>query len=100
MRHFLIEITYTAPLAAIDATLSAHREFLQRGYDSGHLLMSGPMTPRVGGVVIARAPSSEELERFFNEDPFRVQKLARYRIVEFTPVKHQALLTEWCRTSG
>jgi uncharacterized protein YciI len=96
MRHFLVEITYLAPLPAIDAAVAAHREFLQKGYDRGLLLMSGPMTPRTGGVVIARGESVEVIETFFRDDPFKVQGLARYRIVEFTPVKHQLQIADWC----
>jgi uncharacterized protein YciI len=96
MRHFIIEISYTAPLAAIDAAVTAHRQFLQRGYDDGLLLMSGPKTPRVGGIVIARAESVERLESFFADDPYRSQGLAQYRFVEFTPVKYRDLLDEWC----
>lgn len=96
MKHFLVEITYTAPLAAIDAALGAHREFLQGGYDRGLLLMSGPMTPRTGGVVIARGESAQVVETFFQGDPFRTGNLATYRIVEFTPVKHQPQIADWC----
>ena len=96
MLHFLVEITYTATLSAIDTALPAHREFLQRGYDAGLLLMSGPMNPRTGGIVIARAASAAAIEEFFSADPYRLQDLARYRIVEFAPVKHQALVADWC----
>ena len=98
MSHFLVEITYTVPLSAIDAALPAHREFLQRGYEAGLLLMSGPMNPRTGGIVIARAASRAAIEEFFSADPYRIQQLASYRIVEFAPVKHQATIADWCKT--
>ena len=96
MHHFLIELTYTAPLSAIDAALGEHRQFLQGGYDRGLLLMSGPMTPRTGGVIIARGESQEIVEAFFRDDPFHVRGLASYRIVEFNPVKHQPQIAQWC----
>jgi uncharacterized protein YciI len=96
MRHFVVEITYTAPLTAIDAVLPAHRAFLQQGYETGQLLMSGPMTPRMGGIVIARAESIEAVQAFFRDDPYQQQGLADYRYVEFTPVKHQAIVAAWC----
>lgn len=100
MKHYLVEITYTAPLLAIDAALGAHRGFLQGGYDRGLLLMSGPMTPRTGGVVIARGESAQIVEMFFRDDPFKTGNLATYRIVEFTPVKHQPLISDWCAPKG
>ena len=58
MKHFLVEITYTADIIdKIEVILPDHRAFLQTGYDRGWLLMSGPLNPRTGGIVIARAPS-------------------------------------------
>jgi len=95
MKHFLVEITYLAPLEAIDAALAEHRAFLQTGYEKGMLLCSGPLAPRTGAVVVARAESAEVLQAFFRADPFQVKNLARYRIAEFQPVKHQAWLADW-----
>lgn len=96
MLHFVVEITYTAPLAEIDQALAAHRSFLQVGYDRGWLLMSGPQNPRTGGMVIARAPSRAELEAFFRDDPYAKAGVATYRFVEFNPVKRQPAMEVWC----
>jgi uncharacterized protein YciI len=95
MKHFIVEITYTAPLATIDELLVHHRKFLQRGYDMNMLLCSGPMTPRTGGIIVARAESSEAITRFFADDPYAVAGAATYRFIEFSPVKHQSMLQEW-----
>lgn len=95
MKHFLIEITYTAPMSEIDACLVEHREFLQEGYAAGQLLCSGPQMPRTGGVIIARAAELAEIETFFAKDPFQQRKLAEYRFVEFQPVKYQPWLQAW-----
>jgi uncharacterized protein YciI len=95
MKHFMIEITYTAPMDTIDAILPEHRAFLQHGYDAKMLLCSGPMTPRTGGIIIARAEAIDDVVKYFDGDPYNVRKAATYRFVEFSPVKHQSLLQEW-----
>lgn len=95
MRHFVVEVTYTAPLSRIDEVLAEHRAFLQGGYDRGLLLASGSRVPRTGGIILARAESPEALETFLAGDPFRREGVASYRIVEFVPVKHQAFLADW-----
>jgi uncharacterized protein YciI len=95
MKHFIVEITYTAPLAKIDETLPLHREFLQTGYDKGWLLMSGPRNPRVGGIVIARAPSLEDIEAFFKNDPYQQRAQATYSFIEFEPVKKAPVIETW-----
>ena len=96
MIHFVVEVTYTAPLERIDQLLAAHRAFLQTGYDRGLLLMSGPQNPRTGGFIIARAPSRDDVESFFRADPFHQEKAATYRFTEFNPVKRQPALEAWC----
>jgi len=57
MKHFIVEITFTAPIARIEEIVPQHRAFLQTGYDRAGCLMSGPKNPRTGGIVVARAPS-------------------------------------------
>ena len=96
MLHFVVEITYIAPLEQIDSLLASHRSFLQTGYDRGLLLLSGPQNPRVGGFIVARAPSRADLETFFHADPFQQEKAASYRFTEFNPVKRQPALEAWC----
>jgi uncharacterized protein YciI len=95
MKHYIVEINFTVPLAQIEAIVPQHRAFLQTGYDRGWLLMSGPLNPRTGGLVVARAPSLEEIQSFFRQDPYQVNRLATYRFAEFSPVKRQPLLESW-----
>ena len=95
MNHFIIEIIYKAPLERIEEILPAHREFLQIGYDKGIILMSGPQVPRIGGIIIARANSMEELDSFFENDPYRVNQVGEYIYTQFNPVKYKELIKEW-----
>ncbi|MDT8897009.1 MAG: YciI family protein [Thermanaerothrix sp.] len=95
MKHFLVEITYTLPFEQIAPLVSEHRAFLQEGYDSGMLLMSGPMNPRVGGIVIARAENEEQLRDYFSRDPYFLKHAATYRFIEFDPVKYQMFIADW-----
>ncbi len=97
MKHFIIDITYTATPEQIDAVRPDHRAFLQTGYDKGWLLCSGPRidTHVPGGMVVARAPSLEDIQQFFANDPYHLQNVAAHSIIEFNPVMRQPLLEEW-----
>ncbi|GAP16487.1 YciI family protein [Levilinea saccharolytica] len=95
MKHFLIEITYTVPAEGLGEVVAAHRAFLREGYDRGLLLLSGPQVPRVGGIAVGRAESREEIEAFFNQDPYLQAGVATHRIVEFDPVLRQDWLETW-----
>jgi uncharacterized protein YciI len=82
---FVVSLTYTAPLARIDAFLEAHRAFLAEQYARGLFLMSGRKEPRDGGIIIAHAASRAELESVLRDDPFQQAGVARYDITEFVP---------------
>jgi len=95
MKHFVIILTYKVPAEQLTDVLPLHRAFLQGGYDRGWLLMSGPQQPKVGGLIIARAPSLDELKTFFQNDPYAVQNVAEYKYIEFDPVKRQEFVESW-----
>jgi uncharacterized protein YciI len=80
---FIIELTYTAPLAEIDAQMGDHVAFLNRYYTSGRFVVSGRQIPRAGGIIVAVANSREEVDAIAREDPFVARGLADFRIIEF-----------------
>lgn len=80
---FVIELTYTATLAEIDASMAAHVRFLKKYYSAGHFLVSGRKIPRDGGIILAVGESRQQIEAIIREDPFCAQGLADFRIIEF-----------------
>jgi len=80
---FVIELTYKAPLAAIDACMAAHVRFLKKHYADGAFLMSGRKVPRDGGIIIALGRSKLEIEAIMRDDPFVSGGLADVRVIEF-----------------
>ncbi len=95
MKHFVVEATYLAPLERIREATARHRAFIQKGYDAGLFLCSGPQDPPVGGFLVARARSLEELKSMFDDEPFQAERLASYSFKEFQPVKRQPWTEEW-----
>jgi len=80
---FVIELTYKADLAEIDAHMKAHVAFLNKQYASGRFVVSGRKVPREGGIIIATGGSRAEIETLVREDPFIARGLADFRVVEF-----------------
>ena len=80
---FVIELTYKASLAAIDASMAAHVRFLNKYYTAGNFLVSGRKIPRDGGIIVAVAASRGEIDAIIEEDPFHARGLAEFRIIEF-----------------
>ncbi|WP_329199754.1 MULTISPECIES: YciI family protein [unclassified Streptomyces] len=89
---FIMELTYTAPLEAVDAQMDAHIAWLDRYYASGVFLASGRKVPREGGVILAGGISRSEAEEITAGDPFVVAGVCSYRITEFVATKTSAEL--------
>ena len=80
---FIVELTYKADLAEIDAHMGAHVVFLKKYYASGNFLVSGRKIPRDGGIILAVGASRQQIEAIVEEDPFYQHGLADFRIIEF-----------------
>ena len=52
---FVVTITYTKPIEAIEAKTVEHRTWLDQHVASGLVIAAGPMVPRTGGILIVRS---------------------------------------------
>ena len=82
---FIAILTYKKPLSEVDRFLAAHREYLSKHYAAGGFIASGPQTPRVGGVIMIKANDRTSVDSIISQDPFNINGIANYQIVEFTP---------------
>lgn len=82
---FIAILTYKKPLSVVDRFLAAHREYLAEHYAAGDFIASGPQTPRVGGVIMIKADDRASVDSIISQDPFNINGIADYQIVEFTP---------------
>jgi uncharacterized protein YciI len=80
---FVVELSYKAPLAQIDAAMAAHVRFLKKYYASGNFVVSGRKIPRDGGIILAVGDSREAIAAIMAEDPFCARGLAEFRIIQF-----------------
>jgi len=85
---FIFLLKYTKGLEAIDKFITEHAAFLDKYYAKGNFICSGRRTPRTGGVIICKAGSFEEAKKIADEDPFTINEIAEYEIIEFQPSKY------------
>ncbi|WP_406180332.1 YciI family protein [Streptomyces canus] len=95
---FVLELTYTAPLDAVDAVLPAHVAWLDEQYERGVFLASGRKNPRDGGVIIAVAEDRARIQETVAGDPFVVAGVCAYRVTEFAATKTAPALAEYRET--
>ncbi|MFI5674112.1 YciI family protein [Streptomyces cellulosae] len=84
---FVLELTYTAPLDAVDALLDAHVAWLDQQFEKGVFLAAGPKNPRDGGIILAVVEGREQAEEIAADDPFSTGGVCTYRITAFAATK-------------
>jgi uncharacterized protein YciI len=77
---FLLVLKYKVPIEQIERVAPAHREFLDQGYRTEKLLVSGPRVPRTGGVIVARVKTREEVDALIHEEPLYTEGIADYEV--------------------
>lgn len=82
---FIAILTYKKPIEDVDRFLQAHRNYLAEHYAAGNFIASGLQTPRIGGVIMIKADNREAVDSIIVQDPFNINGIADYQIVEFTP---------------
>lgn len=82
---FIAILTYKKPLEEVDCFLQAHCEYLAKHYAVGDFIASGPQNPRIGGVIMMKAANRAAVDSIISQDPFNINGIADYQIVEFTP---------------
>ena len=82
---FIAILTYKKPLEEVDRFLQTHRDYLAEHYAAGDFIASGPQTPRIGGVIMIKAANRASVDTIISQDPFNINGIAAYQIVEFKP---------------
>ena len=82
---FIAILTYKKPIEEVDRFLQTHCDYLAEHYAAGDFIVSGPQTPRIGGVIMIKADNREAVDSIIVQDPFNINGIADYQIVEFTP---------------
>lgn len=82
---FIAILTYKKSLNEVDQYLPAHRDYLAEHYAAGDFIASGPRNPRIGGVIMIKAADRDVVNTILSQDPFNINDIADYQIVEFTP---------------
>lgn len=82
-------VRYRKPIADVEAATDEHRAYLKSLHAQGLLLVSGPMVPRNGGVLLFRVPDADAnatLDRLRDADPFVLKGIAQYEFIPWAPV--------------
>ncbi len=97
---FVIDVAYCADIEVIESIRPKHREFLRLGYEAGFLLASGPKASKKGGIIIGWFENLQAAQDFTLKDPFYKHNIAKYEIIEFSPVLHNECIDAFLRSEN
>lgn len=85
---FLTILKYTRPIEDVISHLDDHIKFLEKYYAQNKFICSGRQEPRTGGIILCNAKDKAEVNLIMKEDPFYINNIAKYEIIEFMPSKY------------
>jgi uncharacterized protein YciI len=80
---FLLNGTYTRPLAEVEPHARAHAEWVAKGLERGLILFAGRKKSGLGGVLVIRSVDKAELLEFIADDVYVREDVTEYQIVDF-----------------
>jgi len=83
MQMFVLISRFQKPFEEVNRSFAEHSAWVQRNYESGRFLVSGRREPLIGGIIVARASSEQELREVLSTDPYQQRGLAEYEIFAF-----------------
>lgn len=85
---FIVILKYEKPIETVMEYLDEHIVFLDRYYADNKFICSGRQEPRTGGIILCNAKDKTEINSIIKEDPFYINNIAKYEIIEFIPTNY------------
>lgn len=85
---FIANLKYKKSIEEVNKVLEAHLEYLDKYFEKGKFICTGKKSfPELGGVILFNSNNLEKAKKILHEDPFYIEEIADYEIIEFQPVK-------------
>lgn len=84
---YIALLTYTAPETEVDYALPDHSDWMRKQFTKGIFLVAGKGNGRADQVILTRSCLRGKLDAVLATDPFVIQRLARYDVIEFTATR-------------
>ena len=85
---FVLRNFHKTSIEDVKGVFPAHLRWIAERQRSGHFVFAGPQQPRVGGLILARARSMEEIWSIVAEDPFG--DAVTYDVTQVYPTSYSA----------
>ncbi|CEN87917.1 MAG: hypothetical protein KIB00_06050 [Paeniclostridium sordellii] len=95
MKYFIVEGILKSTNEIDKDTMTKHMNYSQKAMDEGIILMSGLKENMSGGIFIMKSDSIENIKEYLDNEPFKLEGIQDYKIVEFSPHYFNESPGEW-----
>ncbi|CEK37380.1 YciI family protein [Paraclostridium sordellii] len=95
MKYFIVEGILKSTNEIDKDTMTKHMNYSQKAMDEGIILMSGLKENMSGGIFIMKSDSIENIKEYLDNEPFKLEGIQDYKIVEFSPHYFNESPSEW-----
>jgi len=80
---YLLNISYSQPPTKVEPHVPSHGAWVKHHLDADTFLLAGPKKSGLGGVILVKSISKNELQKLLAEDPYVQTEVVDYQIVDF-----------------
>lgn len=95
MKYFIVEGILKSTDEIDNDAMTKHMNYSQKAMDEGLILMSGLKENMSGGIFIMKSDSIENIKEYLDNEPFKLEGIQDYKIVEFSPHYFNESPSEW-----
>lgn len=95
MKYFIVEGNIIDAEKMTDGIMKEHMAYTGKAMEEGIYLMSGLKADMSGGIFIIKSESLESLENYLLKEPFKMNGIQDYRILEFNSHYFNPSAGEW-----
>ena len=80
---YVLNITYSQPVAKVEPHMTSHSEWVRQQLERGAFLAAGPKKSGLGGIILGKSMPKPELQALLTADPYVSADVAEYQVSEF-----------------
>lgn len=82
---FIVLLRFSSGKSRARELMTAHNEWIERGFESGVFLVTGSIQPGLGGALLAHNTTRAELNERIQLDPFVAHDVVAAEVLEVSP---------------
>ena len=81
---YILIVDYIKTSHEVEPFSTAHQQWVKQQFVEQNFYAAGPKTNKLGGIIFAKTMDKNKLQAIIATDPYVVEDVAEYRVIEFS----------------